>query len=182
MATEKKTSRKLIVSFAEFKGVLTWNFANGETLEFDALFGKGENELVAVLTQVQRAALLHGFKQKISDAGAMSCDQTTGESPTPEDRIAKMRRVAERLASGEWELERKGGTGGGDTLLARALAEAFKKPLDVIRPWLKAKTAPERAALKADKKVAKIIARMEAESAKGTDTSGLMSELEGLGE
>lgn len=174
----KTVSKKLITSFGEFQGVLTWNFANGEVLEFDAGVSV---EIAGTLSQVQRAAMLHGFKQKISDAGAMSCDQTTGLSPAPEERIARMRRVAERLASGEWELPRVGGTGGGDTLLARALSEAFSKPLDVIRPWLKGKTAPERAALKADKKVAKIIARMEAESAKGTDTSGLMAELGELG-
>jgi hypothetical protein len=170
----KQSSKKLITSFSEFKGVLTWNFANGETLEFDAL--------TATCSDVQRKAMLHGFKQRISDAGAMSCDQTTGASPSPEARIERMRRVAERLASGEWELERKGGTGGGSDVLARALAEVFAKPLDVIRPWLKAKSPAEREALKADKKVAKVLTRMTAEASKGVDTSGLVGELEGLGE
>ena len=113
----------------------------------------------------------------------MSCDPKTGLSPDASERIAKMRRVAEQLATGQWELERKGGTGGGgDVVFAKALAEVFAKPLDVIRAWLKGKTSDERAALRADKKVAKVIARMEAEAAKGTDTSGLMAELAGLGE
>ena len=175
----KASSKKLIVSFNEFKGVLTWNFANGETLEFNASEYARMSEEPA-LSEVARKAMLHGFKQRISDAGAMSCDQTTGASPSPEARIERMRRVAERLSSGEWELERKGGTGGGSDVLARALSEVFGKPLDIIRPWLKAKTPAEREALKADKKVAEVLTRMTTEAAKGVDTSGLMGELEGL--
>jgi hypothetical protein len=168
-------SGKIIQSFGEFKGVLTWNFIGGEVLEFDALAAAGEgwNNLVPV----GRAALLHGFKQKISDAGAMARDPETGLPPESAARIAKMRRVAESLAAGEWELTRTGGGGGSESLLARALAEKFAKPMDVIRAWMKGKTKAELAALKVDKSIAKIITRMEAESGKGVDTGALLAEL-----
>lgn len=178
---EKKVSKKIISSFDVFGGVLTWNFTNGESLSFDAGLSI---EVSGTISAVQKAAMLHGFKQKISDAGAMACDQTTGLSPTPEARIAKMRRVAESLALGNWELERTGGTGGGnDSILVRALAENFTKPVDVIRTWLKAKTPAERTALRADKKIAKIITRMETEAAKSSnvDTGSLLGELADLG-
>ncbi len=178
----KRKSGKIINSFDEYRGVLTWNFVNGESLTFDAFKAAhplGDVEVLPPMSDCGLRAMLHGFKQKISDAGAMSVNQTTGQPPEPSARIAKMRRVAESLAAGQWELERTGGGGSSPSMLIRALAERFGKPVDVIAPWLKSKTKAEQSALSADKGVAKILARMATDSAasSGIDTAPLFAEL-----
>jgi hypothetical protein len=71
-------------------------------------------------------AMLHGFKQRVCDAGAMSRNPDTGESATPEEKFAAMFRLVEHYASGtdEWNLRASGGGSGGEgSLIVRALAE-----------------------------------------------------------
>jgi hypothetical protein len=51
-------------------------------------------------------AMYHGFIQRISDGGALSRNTETGKPATPEDKMARMKRIAEHLESGatEWAL------------------------------------------------------------------------------
>lgn len=181
----KKDSR-LVKSCDEFKGVLTWNFnsykgsdahgdpvtINPEPLEFNV--GPVYDELVK-LHPIAARAMMHGYKQKISDAGAMARDTETGLADNAA-RVEKMRRMAETLANGQWELERTGG-GAGPGVLARAVAEAMGKDLDVVREWLKGKSVAERTALRNDPKILPIVQRMEAEAASDIDTEDLLAGL-----
>jgi hypothetical protein len=70
-------------------------------------------------------AMLHGFKQRICDAGAMSRNPDTGAAATPEEKYEAMNRLAQHYASGaeEWNLRAGGGSGGEGSLIVRALAE-----------------------------------------------------------
>lgn len=168
----KKSEARLVKSTDEMKGVLTWNFSNGEELKLD--FGPVWEQFTK-LHPIGAKAMMHGLKQKVSDAGAMSADSATGKVD-PAARISKMRRVAEALAAGQWELERTGGgaTGG---MLAKAIAEAFGKDLDVAREFLKGKSEDEKTALRNHKPIAAILARMEAEAASSIDAEAMLAGL-----
>lgn len=169
-----KKDNRLVKSCDEFKGVLTWNFNGGfEPLEFHV--GPVYDELVK-LHPVAARAMMHGYKQKISDAGAMARDTETGLADNAA-RVEKMRRMAETLASGQWELERTGG-GAGPGVLARAISEAMGKDIVVVREWLKKMSAADKAALRMDPRILPIVQRMEAESASGVDTEDLLAGLE----
>lgn len=174
-----KKAARLVQSTSEFEGVLTWNFSpvggvTPEPLEFSV---KEQWTALNKLYPIGAKAMMHGFKQKISDAGAMSADTNTGKVD-PAARIAKMRRVAEALANGDWELQRTGGgaTGG---MLAQAIAEAFGKDLAVAREFLKGKSEAEKTALRAHKPIAEILARMEAEAASQIDAGAMLAGLIG---
>lgn len=151
---------------------LLLKFSNGSEVFIDA---------GALSEEMRNAAMMHGLKQKLVDAAAISRDTETGRSATIEDKYNAVREVAERLRAGEWNKKAEGGGGGPASLLARAVAELRGKPLDVVRPWLDAKTKEERAALKKNPRVASIILRMQAEAAAnakgGADSDSLLSEL-----
>lgn len=126
-------------------------------------------------------ALMHGLKQKLVDAAAISRNTDTGRPASITDKYEAVREVYERLLSGQWNKTREGGgaTGG---LLFRALCRMYdgKKTPDALREFLGGKTDAEKAALRKNTKVAAIIETIRAESAKtdGVDADGLLGELD----
>ena len=60
-----------------------------------------------VSAQNRARAMMHGFEQRIRDAGALGRDRETGASATPEQKRESMWRIAEHLMSGgtEWALK-----------------------------------------------------------------------------
>lgn len=177
-----KKDARLVKSCDEFKGVLTWTFNPIEGKEIDPLeFNVGPVwEELNKLHPIAARAMMHGYKQKISDASAMSRDGETGKADNLA-RVEKMRRMAETLANGQWELERTGG-GAGPGLLAQAIAEAMGKDISVVREWIKGKSQAERTALQNAGNIKPIYDRLVAESAAKVDASNLLAGLEGLGE
>lgn len=173
-----KKDNRLVKSCDEFKGVLTWTFNKVEGKEIPPL----EFDVGMIWTEINKLhpiaarAMMHGYKQKISDAGAMARDTETGKADN-EARVEKMRRMAEALANGDWELQRTGG-GGGAGVLAKAVAEALGKDLAVVQEWLKGKSAAEKLALRNASNILPIVQRMEAEAAKSIDTDELLAGLE----
>ena len=125
-------------------------------------------------------AVVHGLKQKLIDAAAMSRNPDTGKSATPDDKWNAVKAVYERLLRGEWNAARgEGGTGAGG-LLMRALARLYPvKSADQLRAFLDGKSKAEQAALRANTKIAAIIEEIKAESAKSgdVDTDALLDEL-----
>lgn len=172
-----KKDARLVKSVDEFKGVLTWNFnvEGEEPLEFNVA---AQYEEFNKLYPIGARAMMHGFKQKISDAGAVAADTATGKVDQSA-RIAKMRRMAETLASGQWELTRTGGGGNTGGLLARAIAEAMGKDITTVREFLKGKTEAEKAGLRNHGPIAKVLARLEAEQATEVDPEALLGDLLG---
>lgn len=151
---------------------LLLKFSNGSEVFIDA---EGLSE------EMRNAAMMHGLKQKLVDAAAISRDTETGRSATIEDKYNAVFEVAERLRAGEWNKKAEGGGGGSTPLLARAIAQIQNKPLDVVRTWLDSKTKEERAALKKNPRVAATILTLQAEAAakKGNaaDSDALLGEL-----
>lgn len=134
---------------------------------------------------VRAYAIMHGIKQRVCDAAALSRDADNGKSATPAEKHAAMLEVAQGLLTA-WELPRTGGQGatGGD--LYRAMREAFPKSanvadakafaayveaaakkLSVTQPAIRTKLA-EQPQVKA------ILDRLAAERAKGVDAEKLM--------
>jgi hypothetical protein len=150
---------------------LALKFSNGAELFVDP----------AVLSEsIKQSAMLHGFKQKLCDAAAMSRDPETGKPATVEMKYAAVKEVYDRLFSGEWNATREGGgsTGG---LLYRALCQIYaaSKTPEEIKVWLDAKTDAERKALRESKKIAKVIDSLRPvdKKAAAIDADALLADL-----
>lgn len=153
------------------KMVLTFTAANGEEVRIDA---------DTLTTEVRHTAMMHGLKQKIGDAAAMSRNPETGASATLADKVAAMRAVSDRLQAGQWNAER--GTGGEGGLLVRALMQLSPdKTRAEVEATIEKWTTAEQAAVRKNPKVAAIIAAIQAEKAKasGIDSDALLGGLMG---
>lgn len=152
---------------------LRLTFAHGEVLEIT------ERQLSA---DMRAHATIHGLKQKLVDAAAISRNTETGRAASVADKFEAVKEVYDRLLSGEWNKRREGGAGVSGGLLFRALCRMYegKKTPDDIRAFLEAKTDAEKAALRKNSKVAAIIEEIRAESAKGdaADSDELLADLE----
>lgn len=128
---------------------------------------------------IQQQAMMHGLKQKLSDAAAISRDPATGRSATVEDKYQAVLAVAERLREGSWNLERTGG-GGNTGLLLQALNAVYGERLssEQIKGWLATLSTREQDSLKLTPAIAKAIKEIVASKTKGIDTKDLLSQLE----
>lgn len=137
---------------------LTLTFSNGQRLSI--LAGQLTDEL-------KMEALVHGLKQKLVDAAAISRSAETGRSATVEDKYSAVKVVYDRLLNGAWNAPREGSAGPG-TFLLRALCRVYpKKTADELREWLAAKSEAEQTALAANPKILAAIAEIKAEQVKG---------------
>lgn len=147
---------------------LTIKFANGKRLMLES----------SQLTQdIQRIATVHGLKQKLVDAAAISRNAETGRSATVDDKFNAVKDVYDRLLAGAWNAERGEGSG---TLLLQALCRLHAdKPASDIKEWLAKKSDDEKKALRANPKVAAIVVAIQAERAKveGIDSDAMLNEL-----
>jgi hypothetical protein len=131
---------------------------------------------------VARQALLHGLKQKLVDAAAISRNTDTGRAASTDDKYNAVKEVYDRLVSGQWNKTREGGGGAGaGGLLFRALVRMYpKKTEGDLRTYLDGLDDKQQAALRKNPKVAAVIAEIRAESAKpDDDADDLLAELEG---
>ena len=151
---------------------LVLSFANGAQLVLHP------DELTGDITF---AAIMHGLKQKLVDAAAISRNPETGRPATVEDKYQAVKTVYDRLLAGAWNATREGGgaTGG---LLLQALVRMYagRKTVDELRAFLADKTDAEKTALRKNPRVAQIIEDIRAETGKAAniDTDGLLGELE----
>lgn len=152
---------------------LTLTFSNGQELRIAA-------DMISVA--IAQQAMMHGLKQKLVDAAAISRDPETGRAATIETKYAAIREVYDRLLSGEWNKRREGGAGASGGLLFRALVRMYdgKKTPDDIREFLDGKTDAEKAQLRKNPRVAAMIEEIRAESAKddNADTEDLLAGLD----
>ena len=182
MNATTNATNKTITTTVNTDGGLTGN----SSLRIDVA---GFDSLVVQLRDLSDAmveqAALHGLKQKIVDAAALSRNPDTGRSATAADKYHAMREVLVRLLAGEWNKTRLDGTGTGTGgLLFAALCRLYsaKTPED-IRAFLDGKTTAEQAALRKNPKIAAVIETIKAERAKDapddTDTEDMLAELDG---
>lgn len=143
-------------------------FANGEELRLNP------NELSA---DIATAACLHGLKQKLCDAAAMSRNPETGKPATVEEKYAAVRAVYDRLLRGEWNAAKGEGAGSGG-LLFRALCRLSPhKPADEIRAWLAGKSDTEKKALRENARVRAVIDEIRPKTDSGVDSDALLADL-----
>lgn len=126
--------------------------------------------------EILRYAVLHGLKQKLVDAAAISRNPDTGRSATVDDKVAAVNEIFARLVAGEWNKRREGGAGTGG-MLFRALCIMFPdKPADAVREFLAKKSDAEKAALRRNPKVAAIMDTLRDEG--DVDSDALLGELD----
>lgn len=155
-------------------GWIELKFANGKELQLST------NSLSNGL--LYRAAM-HGLKQKLVDAAAMSRNPETGRSATIEDKFAAVQAVYERLLAGQWNAVRGEGSATGGMLLS-ALVRLYdgRKTPEQVRGYLTTLTDAQKTALRANSRVAPIIEQIRAERGQATDTEALLDMLDGMGD
>ena len=166
------TRRNAALSATINGNTLALTFANGETLTM-----RGD----ALNSDVQQYAMMHGLKQKLVDAAAISRNPETGRAASVEDKYQAVKTVYDRLLAGQWNAVREGGgaTGG---LLLQALVRMYagRKTADELKAFLADKSDAEKTALRKNPRVATIIEEIRAEQGKtaNIDTDELLGELE----
>lgn len=160
---------------AEINGtVLTLDFANGRTIMVDA------SQLDST---IREAAIMHGLKQKLVDAAAISRAPDTGRSATIDDKYRAVLETADRIRGDNptWNKVRGDGTvTSGDNLLIRALLRITGKTREALEAYLAGKSKEEKAALRKNAKVAAVILEIQAEeAAKRVDTDSMLDDLLG---
>ena len=167
-----QTKRNAAISATINGSTLALTFANGETLIM-----RGD----ALNSDVQQYAMMHGLKQKLVDAAAISRNPETGRAATVEDKYQAVKTVYDRLLAGQWNATREGGGNAGG-LLFQALCRMYagRKTPEQLREFLVDKTDAEKTALRKNPRVAQIIEDIRAESGKAAsiDTDELLGELE----
>ena len=156
--------------------VLTITGSDGTVLRLDAAW---------MADDIRHAAMMHGFKQKLVDAAAISRNPDTGRSATVADKMAAIGEVYERLCQGEWNKTREGSGGSGGGLLLAALVRLYagRKDEATIKAYLSNLDAECQAALRADPRIAPIIAEIkaarDAKRGSSVDVGELLAGLEG---
>lgn len=120
---------------------------------------------------IRTQAMMHGLKQKIGDAAAISRNPETGRSATTDDKFDAMSEVLNRLLSGQWNKTRESGDGGGLLFKALCRVKADKTPAEV-RVYLDGRTKEEQAALRKVPAIASAIETIKAENAKDNGIDG----------
>jgi hypothetical protein len=167
------TTKRAAISADIFGTTLTVNFATGQELTVD---------VTKLSPEIQRAAMLHGIKQKLIDSAAIARNIENGRSATVDDKYAAVKTVFDRITSpnGTWNKQKAdvGEPSSGSNMLVRALMRMTGKDKVYVEDFLAAKTKEQRSALKKNPKVLAIIADLR--SAEGTgdvDTNELLGEL-----
>ena len=171
MTTTTTTTTKTPAISCEIIGtVVTFTTADGLKTSLDAM---------SLTAELRDAAMMHGLKQKLGDAAAISRNPDTGRSATTADKLAAIEEVRERLLSGAWNKGRAAGEGAGPGgLLFKALCrvKADKTPAEV-KAYLDGRTKEEQAALRKVPAIASAIQAIKAENAKddGIDGEALLA-------
>lgn len=172
--TTTTTTKKDIEATVTDDGTLVLEFRHGETLRVRP---------ETLTPEIQRAAMLHGLKQKLVDAAAISRDTATGRAATIATKYDAVKEIFDRI-TGEnpsWNKPRAGGAGGQGGLLARAIARYKSVTVEQAKAYLDRLTDAQKQALRVAPQIATIINELRAESAKpaGIDADAL---LDGLGD
>ena len=167
------TQKKDIEVNVEDDGTLVLTFRHGEVLRVNP---------ETLNPEIQRMAMLHGLKQTLVDAAAISRDTATGRAATISTKFDAVREIFDRI-TGEnpsWNKPRAGGSGGQGGLLVRAIARYKSVPVEAAKAYLDRLTDAQKQVLRGDPRIATIINELRMESAKpaGIDADAL---LDGLG-
>lgn len=163
--TTETTKRTPAITAAIEGMMLTFTGDNGRVLTVDAR---------TLSTSILDAAIMHGLKQKVGDAAAISRNPETGRSASTDDKFDAMVEVVKRLELDHWNKPREAGDGAGaGGLLFKALCrvKADKTPAEV-KAYLDGRSKEEQAALRKVPVIAAAIDAIRAESAKAAGIDG----------
>lgn len=168
---ETTTTRDIITTIDPENQTMIIKFSNGKEIVVD----------VPLLSlKIRAMAMMHGLKQKLVDAAAISRNPDTGRTADIDDKYNAVKEVYDRLISGEWNKKRGEGAEPRGGLLFAALCRLYPaKSPDVLREWLGKQDKKTQAQLRANPKIAAIIDEIRAEGAGNINTDELLSELEG---
>jgi len=155
------------------KLTLTLNFADGKELIINA---------AALRREIRDMAMMHGLKQKLVDAAALSRNPANGQPASIVDKYEAVKRVADRLlsADGTWNEGRgEGSTAAPNSnILLRALMRMTGRDETYVRDFMSSKTKEQIAALRKNPRVMTIIAELQAATVvNGVNTDALLGEL-----
>jgi hypothetical protein len=178
MSNVIRTSKKSTIMADVFlpKMTLTLTFINGKEIVVDA------NTLSQ---EIRDQALLHGLKQKLVDAAAISRNLDTGASASVDDKYNAVRKIADRLmrVDAKWNEGRATNadapaTAGVNNILLRALMQMTGRDLEYTKAFLEGKTKEQRASLRKNPRVMAIMAELSAATVvNGVNTDDLLTEL-----
>ena len=173
------TQKKDIEATVTDDGALILEFRHGETLRLHP---------ESLNPEIQRMAMLHGLKQKLVDAAAISRDTATGRAATIVTKYEAVREIFDRITGAgggtpSWNKPRAGGAGGQGGLLARAIARYKSVTVEQAKAYLDRLTDAQKQALRVAPQIATIINELRAESAKpaGIDADALLNGLDEFG-
>ena len=139
-------------------------------------FVNGESRIYKCVQTLQERFICHGIEQKLGD-------EIAGVEEV-EDCVEAIDSLLSRLEKGEWTVTREKGSGlAGSSILVRALVELTGKPVQQIRDAMATKTQEEKMALRRNKSLAPIVAKLEAakaagkEKKSGVDSDAILDEL-----
>lgn len=115
---------------------------------------------------IKETAVIHGLKQKIVDAAALSRDPETGRSATPEQKYRAMEEVVARITDPEapsWNARAGEGSGGEGGLLVRAIMRMSGKDRETVAREVQNWDKKQQAAVRALPDVAAVIAKIKEE-------------------
>lgn len=164
-----------IVDFVGKRKMLKSSWANADgSVEVRFDFVNGETRTYKLNPALLLDYAAHGAEQKFGDetAGLQDID----------DMVLAIEELAERHASGQWNVKREGSGVAGTSTLVRALVEFTGKTVDEVKTFLSTKTQTEKLALRANDKIRPIVERIEAEKTKkasNVNTDALLGELGG---
>ena len=161
MASKMVNGSAAAVSCEIVGAVLTLTFADGSVARL------AESSLSE---SIRHAAIMHGLKQKLVDAAAMSRNPDTGKPASMADKKAAVLEVFERITSpdGTWNKVRgEGGTASEGGLLIRALVRVYDgvNTPEQVRAYVANLDAAQQAALRKDPRIFPIILTIKAEDA-----------------
>lgn len=166
------TDKSITFSCYDQNGVAT-----GDRLRFDMSKASDDNKAYAAL---------HGFNQRIGDAGALGFNKDTGQFATPAEKFGEMQKIADHIMSGsnDWELPRSAAGPRSDStveLLIKALMiEQTDRDESKVRVWVKALDLVKRKALLRSEKLKAIVADLESKSTSQVDTEALFEGLDSI--
>jgi len=175
--TTETTKRDIQTTISANLDNLTLDFANGKQLVIS---------ISALVDTIVNQATLHGLKQKLVDAAAISRDPVTGGTADINTKYQAVLEVYNRITDAEnpqWNKQRGdgSGSGGGSGLLFRALVRLYpQRTPESLRQFVDGKTKQEQVALRASKKISAMIEQIKSETIKttGVDVDSLLDELD----
>ena len=183
----------------EFTGRTRMNktvLIDGESVAVRFDFRNGQTATYPIPPQLLLQAAGHGWSQKLGDHVAGMKDEQTKEPATEEDMFLAIESLFSDLQGGDWNKVKSGeGTVSGASLVLKALAQHFNKPIAAIKTIIENRLAADkerggtlsRKALYAsfrnpDTELGQLILRLESERKKPkaveVDLDSLMTEMQ----